>query len=102
MSLSDDITDDFNALWEEMQCYVSFGGENENLKALVSMGESSYELELGGFSTVNDLSVRVLRNELVSFPKIGSLLAFDGNSYRIASISGKQNFPLLTLQCQQV
>ena len=99
MSLSDDIRDDFLALWEEMQCLVFIG--EASLKALVTTANHELELELGGFTTQNEIEVRILREHLTVFPKIGSLIQFDTTAYRIKAISGKQNFPILTLQCQQ-
>ncbi len=99
MSLSDDIRDDFLSLWDEMQCLVLIG--EVSLKALVTPAPHELELELGGFSSQNALEVRILRSDLSVFPKIGSLLKFEDVFYRIKSISGKQNLPILMLQCQQ-
>lgn len=98
MSLADDIRDDFLSLWEELECCVVIG--EVILKALVSNVDSSLELDLGGFELSHDLSVRILRADLTLFPKIGATIIFDAQQYRIASIAGKQNFPILTLQCQ--
>jgi len=99
MSLADDISDDFLSLWGELECSVVIA--EVRLMALVTANNSSLELDLGGFESSHDLSVRILRADLKTFPKIGGILIFDTQSYRITSIEGKQSFPILTLQCQQ-
>lgn len=101
MSLSDDIANDFSSLWEELQCRVFIGEANKDIRALVTNITHELEFELGGFEGRNNLEVRVLRSDLKVFPKIGGVLQFEGDNYRISSIIGKQSFPILTLQCQQ-
>ncbi|MBR2145253.1 MAG: hypothetical protein IJ956_06915 [Akkermansia sp.] len=99
MSLADEMSADFLSIHAELPAYVDIGGAR--LPALVNDGSLSAELELGGFSPLRSLTVRVRRSDLSSTPKVGDLLQYDGAKYRITTINFKKATPIISLECQQ-
>lgn len=99
MSLADEMSADFTAIHADLPSFVDIGGAQ--VAALVSQGSLSEELDLGGFNAQNTLTVKMRKADLANLPKVGYILYYNNNAYRINSITAKASIPLIELECLQ-
>ena len=100
MPLSDDIRRDFLSIWAEVPVHLFF--EGHKLRALVSQGTHSADLEPGGFLPQLGATARVLRDECPPGLKVGAQVTLDGEPYRVEGISYRAGLPISTLDLKHL
>lgn len=92
--LADEQIADFATMWEDVrECILLHG---KSVRALVSSVSLSDETALGGPLNRRSITARVLKHD-VSFPRVGELITYSGESYRIDSVEARDMLPLLTI-----
>jgi hypothetical protein len=72
--------------------------EGEVYRALISEPMLSQELEIGGFAGTGDFTIKIPRAAFGDVaPKLGDLLGFQEQSFRITRVSNHPQFPMLVL-----
>jgi len=96
MLLESDILTDFRALLVEHGVPVRW--MPPDFSALACRVRADQQIDLGGFVTSPDLTLRVARGDLPGpLAKFGERIKVDGVEYRIGKVGNHPRSPLLTL-----
>jgi hypothetical protein len=96
MSLESDILADFRQLLIEHGVAVKW--KTLDLAALASRAREEQQIEMGGFVSSPDLSLRLAKQDFSGPPpKFGERIEVAGTTYRIAKVGNHPRSPLLTL-----
>ena len=96
MSLSDEKAADLAGLLDEIGEPVIWNGHS--YKALVADPAIGEHLDIGGFTGTGDFTVKIPRKSFDKrLPKLGELIEFEGDRFRIERITNHPQYPLLVL-----
>ena len=96
MSLSDEKAADLAGLLDEIGEPVTWNGRS--YKALVSDPAIGEHLDIGGFTGTGDFTIKIPRQSFDKrLPKLGELIEFEGDRFRIERITNHPQYPLLVL-----
>lgn len=96
MSLKDEKVEDLAQILDAVGEVVTWNGHP--LRALVSDPAIGEELNLGGFTGTGDFTIKVMRTAFGGrLPKLGDLVGFEGNLFRITRVTNHPQYPMLVL-----
>jgi len=96
MSLKDEKAADLAQLLDEVGEPVEWNGQT--YKALVSDPAIGEHLEIGGFTGTGEFTIKIPRSAFgTRFPKLGEIVEFEGNRFRIERITKHPQYPLLVI-----
>jgi len=96
MSLSDEKAADLAGLLDEIGEPVTWNGRS--YKALVSDPAIGERLDIGGFTGTGDFTIKIPRKSFDNrLPKLGELIEFEGDRFRIERITNHPQSPLLVI-----
>jgi len=96
MSLIDEKAADLAGLLDEVGEQVTWNGRS--YKALVSDPAIGEHLDIGGFSGTGEFTIKIPRASFDKrLPKLGELLEFEGDRFRIVRITNHPQYPLLVI-----
>ena len=66
--------------------------------ALISEPTLSEHLELGGFVSSGDFTIKVMRSAFTgTIPMLGEIIEFEGERFRIGRVTNHPNYPMIVL-----
>ncbi|XHR30409.1 MAG: hypothetical protein ACFUZC_07570 [Chthoniobacteraceae bacterium] len=96
MSLRDEKAADLAGLLNEVGELVTWNGRT--YKALVSDPAIGEHLDLGGFTGTGEFTIKIPRASFDKrLPKLGELVEFEGDRFRIERITNHPQYPLLVI-----
>lgn len=96
MTIKDEMAADAGEILSEVGEAVIW--RDQTFPALVSDPAIGEDLNLGGFDSTGDFTVKILRSSLgTARPKLGDILSFEGARYRITRITDHQRYPMVVL-----
>lgn len=96
MSLKDEKAADLAGIVAEIGETVTWKGRT--FQALVSDPTVGEELNLGGFTSTSDFTIKIMRSAFNGdLPKLGEIVGFEGGKYRITRLTNHPQFPMLVL-----
>ena len=96
MSIKDEKTADLAAILAEVGETVIWNGQP--FRALVSDPTVGETLELGGFTASGDFTIKIPRTAFSArSPKLGEIVEFEGDRFRIARITNHPQYPMIVL-----
>ena len=96
MSIKHEKAADLAGILDEVGESVTWNGRT--LRALVSDPAIGEHLELGGFTGTGDFTIKIPRSAFgVQLPKLGEIVGFEGNRFRILRITNHPQYPMLVL-----
>jgi hypothetical protein len=96
MSLKHEKAADLAQLLDEVGEPVTWNGQA--YKALVSDPAIGEHLELGGFTGTGEFTVKIPRTSFDKrLPKLGELIEFEGDRFRIERITNHPQYPMLVI-----
>jgi len=71
---------------------------NRFFRALVSDPAIGEELNLGGFTGTGEFTIKIMRSAFTGpLPKLGDIVGFEGNRFRISRVTNHPQYPMLVL-----
>lgn len=96
MKLKSEKAADLAGVLDEVGEPVTWNGRT--LKALVSDPAIGENLELGGFTGVGDFTIKIPHAAFgTQLPKLGEIVGFEGERFRITRITNHPQYPMLVL-----
>lgn len=97
MSLKDEKAGDLAKILNAVGETVTWNGRS--LRALVSDPAIGEELNLGGFTSTGDFTIKISIADFEggSRPKLGEIIGFDGDHFRISRVTNHPRYPMLVL-----
>ena len=96
MSIKDEKAADLAAILAEVGETVTWSGRP--FQALVSDPTIGEHLELGGFVGTGDFTIKIPRAAFGGLlPKLGEIVEFEGERFRIARITNHPQYPMIVL-----
>ena len=96
MSIQDEKAADLAAILAEIGETVIWNGHP--FRALVSDPTIGESLELGGFTANGDFTIKIPRTAFNGrLPKLGEIVDFEGDQFRIARITNHPQYPMIVL-----
>lgn len=96
MSIKDEMAADAAEIVAEIGEPVTWNGRT--YPALVTDAIAGEDLNLGGFTGTGDFTVKIMRAALgTARPKLGEIIGFEGNRYRITRTTDHPRFPMVVL-----
>ncbi len=96
MSIKDEMAADAAEILTEIGEPVTWNGRA--YPALVTDPTAGEDLNLGGFAGTGDFTVKIMRAALgTTRPKLGEIIGFEGNRYRITRTTDHPRFPMVVL-----
>lgn len=96
MNLRDEKTADLAGILTEIGETVTWQGQS--YIALVSEPTISEQLNLGGFVESGDFTIKIMRSAFTgSKPKLGDLIGFEDEEYRVTRVTDQPQYPMLVL-----
>lgn len=87
---------DLAKILDEVGEPVTWNGQTH--KALVSDPTIGEHLDLGGFTGTGDFTIKIPRTAFgTRFPKLGEIVEFEGDRFRIERITNHPQYPLLVI-----
>lgn len=97
MTLSDEILADFAKLLTEHGVTITWNGTD--YLALASRVRTEQSLEIGGFVSLPDFTLRIPTNAFTNgLPKHGDLVEMEDDDYRVTKVGKHPSSPLITLE----
>lgn len=94
--MRDEKAADLAGILNEIGESITWNGQP--LRALVSDPAIGEELNLGGFTGTGDFTIKVMRAAFSSgLPKLGDIVGFEGNLFRITRVTNHPQYPMLVL-----
>ena len=96
MSIEDEMAADAAEILAEIGEPVTWNGRT--YPALATDPTAGEDLNLGGFTGTGDFTVKIMRAALgTARPKLGEIIGFEGNRYRITRTTDHLRFPMVVL-----
>ena len=96
MSLKDEKADDLAQILDAVGETVTWNGQS--FRALVSDPVIGEELNLGGFTGTGEFTIKIMRAAFgAQLPKLGDIVGFEGNRFRINRVTNHPQYPMLVL-----
>ncbi len=96
MSLKDEKAADLAQVLDAIGETVTWNGQS--FRALVFDPAIGEELNLGGFTGTGDFTIKIMRAAFDGpLPKLGEIVGFEGNRFRIKRITNHPAYPMLVL-----
>ena len=96
MKLKDEKSSDLAGVLAEVGEPVSWNGRS--YQALVSDPAIGEHLELGGFAGTGEFTIKIPRTAFHKRqPKLGEIVTFEGDRFRITRITNHPQYPMLVL-----
>jgi hypothetical protein len=96
MSLRNEKDADLAGILNEIGEPITWNGRT--YKALVSDPAIGENLELGGFTGTGDFTIKIPRTSFDKrLPKLGELIEFEGDRFRIVRITNHPQYPMLVI-----
>ena len=96
MSIKDEKAADLAAILAEVGETVVWNGQP--YRALVSDPTIGERLEIGGFADTGDFTIKIPRSAFSGrLPKLGEIVEFEGERFRIARITNHPQYPMIVL-----
>lgn len=97
MSIKDEKEADLAKILDAVGETVTWDGYS--FKALVSDPAIGEQLNLGGFTGTGDFTIKIPRRAFRSRhePKLGSIIGFNGNRFRVTRITNHPQYPMFVL-----
>ena len=96
MKLKGEKAADLAGVLDEVGEPITWNGQT--YKALVSDPAIGENLELGGFTGTGEFTIKIPRTAFEKrLPKLGEIIEFDGERFRIERITNHPQYPLLVI-----
>jgi len=96
MSLKEEKTADLIRLLDAIGETVTWN--NRSFRALVTDPAIGEELNLGGFTGTGEFTIKIMRSAFTGpLPKLGEIVEFEGNRFRITRVTNHPQYPMLVL-----
>ena len=100
MSIHDEMAADAAQIFTEFGKPVEIAGTT--VSALISEPTETVSLEPGGFMAEGNFTVKVLRSSVMELPKIGDILSYNAERFRIVRTANRPPHPIITLTVEPV
>lgn len=96
MSLKSEKSADLALILKAIGEPVTWNGQT--FQAFVSDPAIGEHLDLGGFTGTGDFTIKIVRSSFAGqLPKLGEIVEFEGNRFRITRLTNHPQYPMLVL-----
>jgi hypothetical protein len=100
MSIHEEMASDAAQIFAEFGKPVEISGTT--VSALISEPTETVSLEPGGFVAEGNFTVKVLRASVSELPKIGDIVSYNAERFRIVRTANRPPHPIVTLTVEPV